>query len=90
MDRIDYTKKRKNLNTKRSIKIRERIGKVKYHIEALNAKAELGVGHVYELGFIGKHHRLCLRKDGDIQAIGLLSIEEYLWTIRYLESGNYE
>ena len=88
MDRIDYTKRKPH--KKMNDRTRERIGKVKYHIEALNVKAELGVGHVYELGFIGKHHRLCLRKDGDIQAIGLLAIEEYLWTIRYFESGKYE
>ena len=87
MERINLTRKP---HRRVSDKIRERIGKVKYHIEALNVKAELGVGHVYELGFIGKHRRLCLRKDGDIQAIGLLAIEEYLWTIRYLESGKYE
>lgn len=88
MDRIDYTKRKPH--RKMNDRTRERVSKVKYHIEALNVKAELGVGHVYELGFIGKHHRLCLRKDGDIQAIGLLAIEEYLWTVRYFESGKYE
>ena len=87
MDRIDYTKHK---HRKMNEKVQERVRKIKYHIEALNVKAELGVGHVYELGFIGKHHRLCLRKDGDIQAIGLQAIEEYLWTIRYFESGKYE
>ena len=87
MDRIDYTKRKSH--RKMNDRTRERIAKVKYHIEALNMKAELGVGHVYELGFVGKHHRLCLRKDGDIQAIGLLAIEEYLWTVRYFENCTY-
>lgn len=84
MERINLTRKP---HRRVSDKIRERIGKVKYHIEALNDKEELGKGHVYELGHIGKNRRLCLRKDGDLQAIGLLAIEEYLWTIRYFQAS---
>lgn len=84
MDRIDYTKHK---HRKMNEKVQERVRKVKYHIEALNDKEELGKGHIYELGHIGKNRRLCLRKDGDLQAIGLLAIEEYLWTIRYFQAS---
>ena len=84
MDRIDYTKHK---HRKMNEKVQERVRKVKYHIEALNDKEELGKGHIYELGHIGKNRRLCLRKDGDLQAIGLLAIEEYLWTIRYFQDS---
>lgn len=85
MDRIDYTKRRPH--RKMNERVQERVRKIKYQIEALNVKAELGIGHIYELGHIGKNRRLCLRKDGDIQAIGLLAIEEYLWTIRYFQAS---
>ena len=84
MEHINLTRKP---HRRVSDKIRERIGKVKYHIETLNDKEELGKGHVYTLGHIGKNRRLCLRKDGDIQAIGLLAIEEYLWAIRYFQAS---
>ena len=80
MDRYDYTKKRKNLNTKRSIKVRERLGKIKYHIEALNIGK-----HFFELCYRGKHHRICLMEEGTIVARGLKDIEEYLWLIRYMK-----
>ena len=80
MDRVDYTKKRKNLNTKRSIKVRERLSKIKYQIEALNIGK-----HFFELCYRGKHHRICLMEEGTIVAHGLNEIEEYLWIIRYMK-----
>ena len=87
MDRIDLTKKRKNLNTMRSIKVRERIGKIKYQIEGLNGdKAELGYDDILELVYRGKHHRLCLLYKGSVVAFGLNAIEEFLWELRYLKT----
>lgn len=84
MDRIDYTKKTKNFNTKRSINAQERIAKVRRHIDNLNFKGY----DIYELGYRGKFHRLCLFKNGQCLAIGLTHIEETLWYIRYLENAN--
>ena len=85
MNRIDYTKAKKNLNTRRSIKVRERLAKIKYIIESLNGdKAELGYDDILELCYRGKHHQICIMYKGEVMARGLKAIEEFLWNLRYL------
>lgn len=75
-----------SLKNKRSIKARERLSKIKDKLELLNLEED----ECYELGYRGKHHRVCLMQDGDAIAIGLTAIEEWLYWKKWFKTHDLE